>query len=139
MSPSDRKPFVLFVCKHNTGRSQMAEAFLRNLAGDHVEVASAGTIGADRPDPGVVAAMAEIGIDISAAKPKLLDPALVDRADYIITMGCDVQGVPRIDADWGLPDPKGQPIEEVRAIRDLARGKAKELAKKFVGIVAIPT
>jgi arsenate reductase len=110
----------------------MAEAFLRNLAGDHVEVASAGTIGADRPDPGVVAAMAEIGIDISAAKPKLLDPALVDRADYIITMGCDVQGVPRIDADWGLPDPKGQPIEEVRAIRDLARGKAQALVNDLV-------
>ncbi len=132
MSPSHPKPFVLFVCKHNTGRSQMAEAFLRNLAGDHVEVASAGTIGADRPDPGVVAAMAEIGIDISAAKPKLLDPALVDRADYIITMGCDVQGVPRIDADWGLPDPKGQPIEEVRAIRDLARGKAQALVNDLV-------
>lgn len=131
MSRSDRKPLVLFVCKHNTGRSQMAEAFLRNLAGDDVEVASAGTIAADRPDPGVVAAMAEVGIDISAAQPKLLDPALVDRADYIITMGCDVQGVPRIDADWGLPDPKGQPIEEVRAIRDLARHKAEELASEL--------
>jgi arsenate reductase len=109
----------------------MAEAFLRNLAGDDVEVASAGTIAADRPDPGVVAAMAEVGIDISAAQPKLLDPALVDRADYIITMGCDVQGVPRIDADWGLPDPKGQPIEDVRAIRDLARHKAEDLASEL--------
>ena len=69
-------PFVLFVCRHNTGRSQMAEAYLRHFAGDRVEVASAGTIAADEPHQGVVAAMAEDGIDISAARPKLLDPAV---------------------------------------------------------------
>jgi arsenate reductase len=121
------KPFVLFVCRHNTGRSQMAEAYLRQLAGDSVEVASAGTIAADRPDPGVVALMAEDGVDISGARPKLLDPAVAERADRIITMGCDVEGVPRIDADWGLPDPKGQPPERVREIRDMVKHKVSDL------------
>jgi L-amino acid N-acyltransferase YncA/protein-tyrosine-phosphatase len=126
------KPFILFVCKHNTGRSQMAEAFLRRFAGADVEVASAGTLGADRPDPGVVAAMAEINMDISKARPKLLDPATATRADRIITMGCDVEGVPRIDDDWGLPDPKGQPPERVREIRDLLSNKAAALAKELL-------
>jgi arsenate reductase len=121
------KPFVLFVCRHNTGRSQMAEAYLRQLAGDSVEVASAGTIAAERPDPGVVALMAEDGVDISGARPKLLDPAVAERADRIITMGCDVEGVPRIDADWGLPDPKGQPPERVREIRNMVKQKVSDL------------
>jgi len=125
-------PFVLFVCRHNTGRSQMAEAYLRLFAGDRVEVASAGTIAADVPDPGVVAAMAEDGIDIAAARPKLLDPAAASRADRIITMGCDVQGVPRVDDDWGLPDPKDQPPERLREIRDLVKQKARELAQTLL-------
>ncbi len=122
-------PFVLFVCRHNTGRSQMAEAYLRYFAGDRVEVASAGTIAADEPHPGVVAAMAEDGIDIHAARPKLLDSAVVQRADRVITMGCDVEGVPRIDDDWGLPDPKGQPPERVREIRNVVKSKAAALAR----------
>jgi L-amino acid N-acyltransferase YncA/protein-tyrosine-phosphatase len=122
-------PFVLFVCRHNTGRSQMAEAYLRHFAGDRVEVASAGTIAADEPHQGVVAAMAEDGIDISAARPKLIDPAVAQRADRIITMGCDVEGVARIDADWGLPDPKGRPPDRVREIRDAVKAKAAELAR----------
>ena len=125
------KPFILFVCKHNTGRSQMAEAYLRHFVGDRVEVASAGTIAADVPDPGVVGAMAEDGIDISAARPKLLDESAAARADKIITMGCDVEGVPRIDEDWGLPDPKGQPPERLREIRDLVKSKARALAAQL--------
>ncbi|HET9392648.1 MAG TPA: arsenate reductase ArsC [Candidatus Rubrimentiphilum sp.] len=124
-------PLVLFVCRHNTGRSQMAEAYLRRFAGESVEVASAGTVAADKPEPIVVQAMSEDGIDISSARPKLLDPQTVERADVIITMGCDVQGVPRIDEDWGLPDPKGQPLERVREIRDLTKAKASELAKRL--------
>lgn len=133
-SPHAREvPLVLFVCKHNTGRSQMAEAFLRRLVGNAVEIASAGTIAAEAPDPGVVAAMAEAGVDISAARPKLIDPEMLARADRIITMGCDVEGVPRIDADWGLPDPKGQSPERVREIRDLVLKKAAELAKELAG------
>lgn len=109
----------------------MAEAYLRHFAGDRVDVASAGTIAADQPDPGVVAAMAEDGIDISNARPKLLQGDVVSRADRIITMGCDVQGVPRIDDDWGLPDPKGQEPETVREIRDLVKAKAQSLANSF--------
>jgi arsenate reductase len=132
------KPFILFVCKHNTGRSQMAEAYLRQLAGDSVEVASAGTIAAERPDSGVVAIMAEDGIDISAARPKLLDPVMVRRADRIITMGCDVEGVPRIDADWGLPDPKGQPPERLREIRDLVKQNVIDLIADQLAIAFAP-
>ena len=128
MSP---KPLILFVCRHNTGRSQMAEAYLRKFAGNIVDVASAGTIAAAEPDAGVVAAMAEDGMDISAARPKLLDPEQVRRAHRIITMGCDVAGVPRIDSDWGLPDPKGQPLQRVRDIRDAVREKAAALAREL--------
>ena len=130
--PSD-KPFVLFVCKHNTGRSQMAEAYLRLFAGDALEVASAGTIAADRQDPGVVLAMAEDSVDISQARPKLLDSQKVESADRIITMGCDVEGVPRVDGDWGLPDPKGQSPERVRQIRDMVKAKARALAQELLG------
>ncbi len=126
------KPLVLFVCRHNTGRSQMAEAYLRHFAGDVLEIASAGTEAADVPNAGVVAAMAEDGIDILAARPKLIDPSLAARAHLIITMGCDVQGVPRIDDDWGLPDPKGQPPERVREIRDLVKTKARALAERLL-------
>jgi arsenate reductase len=133
MPSGDGKPSILFVCKHNTGRSQMAEAFLRHTAGDAVEVGSAGTIAADVPDPGVVAVMAEVGIDISTARPKLFDPQLLAKTDRIITMGCDVECGSRIDADWGLPDPKGQPLERVREIRDLVRRKAEDLSRELLG------
>ena len=127
MTHERRKPFVLFVCRHNTGRSQMAEAYLRHFAGEAVDVASAGTTPAERPEPIVVQAMAEDGIDISAARPKLIDASVANRADRVITMGCDVQGVARIDDDWNLPDPKGQPIERVREVRDMAKAKARAL------------
>lgn len=125
------KPLILFVCKHNTGRSQMAEAYLRNFAGGDVDVMSAGTIAAAVPDPGVVAAMAEDGVDISHARPKLLQPDMSARALRIITMGCDVEGVPRVDDDWGLPDPKGATPERVREIRDLVKAKAQTLADEL--------
>ncbi len=124
-------PFVLFVCRHNTGRSQMAEAYLRHFAGDRVAVASAGTIAADVPDPAVVAVMRDDGIDMSAARPKLLDPECARDADRVITMGCDVEGVARIDEDWNLPDPKGQSPERVREIRDAVKEKAKALAESL--------
>ncbi|HEY8298686.1 MAG TPA: arsenate reductase ArsC [Candidatus Baltobacteraceae bacterium] len=130
--PSDKKPFVLFVCRHNTGRSQMAEAYLRHFAGDAVEVASAGTEAADMPNEGVVAVMGEDGIDISLARPKVIDAGIAARADRIITMGCDVRGVARIDDDWGLPDPKGQRAERVREIRDMVKEKAKTLAAELL-------
>ncbi len=107
----------------------MAEAYLRYFAGDKADVASAGTIAEDAVDPGVAAAMAEDGIDISSARPKLLDPIQSVNVDRIITMGCDVRGVPRIDEDWGLPDPKGQSLEEIRKIRDIIKAKAQRLAE----------
>jgi arsenate reductase len=75
--------------------------------------------------------MAEIGIDISQARPKLIDRAVMARADRIITMGCDVDGVPRIDEDWGLPDPKDQAPERVREIRDLVLKKTEQLAAEL--------
>jgi arsenate reductase len=125
------KPLILFVCKHNTGRSQMAEAYLKRFAGDAVEVRSAGTIAAAVADPGVVAVMAEDGFDISAAAPKLVDAADVRRASRVITMGCDVAGVARVDEDWSLPDPKNQPLERVREIRDLVKRKARDLAARL--------
>lgn len=131
------KPSVLFVCRHNTGRSQMAEAYLRHFMGDAVNVASAGTIAADAPDPGVVAIMAEDGLDISSAKPKLLESQRTEGIDRIITMGCDVEGVPRIDDDWGLPDPKGQPPEIVREIRDTVKAKARALSNELLAMRAI--
>lgn len=126
------KPFILFVCRHNTGRSQMAEAYLRHFAGGEIDVASAGTEVADAPNAGVVAAMADDGIDISHAKPKRIDADIAARADRIITMGCDVQGISRIDDDWGLADPKGQSPERVREIRDQVKKKAKQLAEELL-------
>jgi arsenate reductase len=110
----------------------MAEAYLRSFTGDAVDVASAGTIAADVPDPGVVAIMAEDGIDISAARPKLLQSQRMEGVDRIITMGCDVEGVPRIDDDWGLPDPKGQPPEVVREIRNTVKAKARALSDELL-------
>ena len=132
------KPLVLFVCKHNAGRSQMAEAYFRHFAGDRIEVASAGTSVAESVDPTVSAVMAEDGIDLSRSRPKPLDPALVRRALRVITMGCDVQvcdlvDVPDVDEDWGLPDPKGQSLEKVREIRDAVKAKAKALAGSYAG------
>ena len=116
----------------------MAEAYLRHFAGDAIEVASAGTEAADAPNAGVVAAMAEDGIDISQARPKLIDPEVTRRADRIITMGCDVQGVPRIDDDWGIADPKGAPPQRVREIRDAVKSKALALARDMQGDSANP-
>ena len=127
------KPFVLFVCKHNTGRSQMAEAYTRLFCDSMFDVASAGTIAADKPDAGVVQAMAEDGVDISSARPKLVSKDVLDRADFVITMGCDVEGVSRIDEDWSLPDPKGQSPERVREIRDTIKAKALGLVARITG------
>jgi arsenate reductase len=114
-------PSVLFVCVHNAGRSQMAAGLLSHLAGDRIEVRSAGTQPADQINPAAVAAMAEIGIDITAATPKVLTPESVETSDVVITMGCGdtcpyFPGV--FYRDWQLDDPAGQPVEVVRRIRD---------------------
>ncbi|HEX2948146.1 MAG TPA: arsenate reductase ArsC [Armatimonadota bacterium] len=118
---------VMFVCVHNAGRSQMAEAFCNALAPVWLHAVSAGTVPAEQVNQVVVDAMAEIGIDMSNHTPKLATPELVAQSDRIITMGCGVQescplylGI-RIDEDWGLPDPASQGIESVRVIRDAVR------------------
>ncbi len=115
------KPSVLFVCVHNAGRSQMAAALLTHLAGDRIEVRSAGTEPAEQINPAAVAAMAELGIDITAARPKVLTGDAVQSSDVVITMGCGdtCPYSPGVSyRDWKLDDPAGQPLDAVRAIRD---------------------
>lgn len=115
------KPIVLFVCVHNAGRSQMAAGLLAHLARDQIEVRSAGSEPADRLNPAVVEAMAEVGIDITAEQPKLLTIDSVRAADVVITMGCGdtcpIFPGKRYE-DWQLDDPAGQPLGTVRTIRD---------------------
>lgn len=121
MPSHPRTPEVLFVCVHNAGRSQMAAALLEHHAGDRITVRSAGSEPADELNPAVVAAMAEIGLDISHERPKPLTPEAGQRADVVITMGCgDTCPVypGKRYLDWNLPDPAGQPVDVVRGIRD---------------------
>ena len=124
------KPSVLFVCVHNAGRSQMAAAFLTHLAGDKVEVRSAGSAPADSVNPAVVEALSEIGIDISNEIPKVLTTAAVESSDVVITMGCG-DACPfflgKRYLDWPLADPAGQGVAAVRPIRDEIRKLVEEL------------
>lgn len=128
------RPSVLFVCVHNAGRSQMAAGFLTHLAGDRVEVRSAGTAPADSVNPVVVEAMAEVGIDLSAESPKVLTSDAVQASDYVITMGCgdECPYFPgKTYLDWQLDDPAGQGIDAVRPIRDDIRSRVEELIEKI--------
>ena len=114
-------PTVLFVCVHNAGRSQMAAGYLQHLAGDRIDVLSAGSQPADQVNQVAVAAMAEEGIDIAAGQPRLLTDSAVRQADVVVTMGCGdecpfVPGLKR--DDWPFPDPKDQSTEQTRQIRD---------------------
>jgi arsenate reductase len=123
-------PEVLFVCIHNAGRSQMAAALLDHQAAGKVRVTSAGSQPASQLNPAVVAAMAEIGLDISREYPKPLTPGQVQAADVVITMGCgDTCPVypGRRYLDWDLPDPAGLPLEEVRPIRDEIARRVRQL------------
>ena len=124
------KPSVLLVCVHNAGRSQMAAAYLSHLAGDRIEVRSAGSAPADTVNPAVVAAMAEEGIDISAETPKVLTVEAVKESDVVITMGCG-DACPIFPGkryeDWVLDDPAGQGVNAVRPIRDDIRGRIEAL------------
>jgi arsenate reductase len=124
------RPSVLFVCVHNAGRSQMAAGYLRALAGDRIEVRSAGSAPADTLNPAVVAAMAEDGIDITAAVPTLLSTQAVLASDVVITMGCG-DACPVFPGkryeDWALADPAGQGIDAVRPIRDEIRSRIETL------------
>jgi len=131
---SDR-PSVLFVCVHNAGRSQMAAAWLTLLAGDRVEVRSAGSDPGADVNPAAVEAMREVGVDISAEVPKTLTVEAVEESDVCVTMGCG-DSCPVLPGkrylDWRLDDPAGQGIEAVRAVRDeirlLVEGLLREIA-----------
>ena len=126
----DPRPSVLFVCVHNAGRSQMAAGFLAHLAGDSIEVRSAGSAPADTINSAAVEAMAEIGIDISDQSPKILTADAVESSDVVITMGCgDACPVfPGVSyRDWALPDPAGKGIEAVRPIRDDIKARVEKL------------
>ena len=129
------KPSVLFVCVHNAGRSQMAAGWLRHLAGDAIEVRSAGSAPAQTINPAAVAAMAEVGIDITAEQPKQLDDTAVQASDVVITMGCG-DACPYFPGkryeDWQLTDPAGQPIEVVRTVRDAIRVRVDTLLADLV-------
>ena len=129
------RPSVLFVCVHNAGRSQMAAGFLAHLAGDSIEVRSAGSAPADTINSAAVEAMAEVGIDISDQSPKLLTADAVESSDVVITMGCgDACPVfPGVSyRDWALPDPAGKGIEAVRPIRDDIKARVEELIGELV-------
>ncbi|MFC8983549.1 arsenate reductase ArsC [Streptomyces sp. NPDC057411] len=123
--PASPLASVLFVCVHNAGRSQMAAGFLGHLAGDRVEVRSAGSLPADRINPSAVEAMAEVGIDITGQEPKVLTTEAVQASDYVITMGCG-DACPIFPGkkylNWELEDPAGKGVEAVRPIRDQING-----------------
>lgn len=125
---------VIFACVHNAGRSQMAAAYFNDLANPAIAHAvSAGTRPGNRVHPEVVEAMQEVGVDLSGAKPRLLTAELAEGADLLVTMGCGdecpiVPGLRR--EDWPLADPKNQPIERVRAIRDEIRDRVWKLLEK---------
>ena len=129
------KPVVLFVCVHNAGRSQMAAAWLKHVAGDRIEIWSAGSEPADQVNPIAVAAMREVGIDISDETPKILTTDTVAQADVVITMGCGdtcpIFPGKRYE-DWELTDPAGQPLEVVRAVRDEIKARIETLATELL-------
>lgn len=131
---SNFKATVLFVCVHNAGRSQMAAGYLQHLAGDRVQVLSAGTEPKDQVNPSAIAAMAEEGIDIANSTPKVLTTEAVQDSDYVITMGCG-DACPFFPGksylDWPLNDPAGKGVEEVRPIRDEIRKKVEALIQEI--------
>ena len=124
------KPSVLFVCVHNAGRSQMAAGWLRHLAGDAVEVRSAGSAPADAVNPAAVAVMQEVGIDITDQRPTVLTTEAVEASDVVITMGCG-DACPVFPGkrylDWALEDPAGKGVEAVRPIRDEIESRTRGL------------
>jgi len=132
---------ILFVCVHNAGRSQMAEAFTNHLAkakGSPVLGLSAGTEAGSRINPIAVEVMGELGISMAGQAPKQLTQELADSATRIITMGCGVDATScpariHLSEDWGLDDPAGQPIEKVREIRDQIRGRVEALLAELAG------
>ena len=131
------KPSVLFVCVHNAGRSQMAAGWLTTLAGNRVEVRSAGSAPKDSVNPAAVEAMAEVGIDISAQTPKILTTEAVQASDVVITMGCG-DACPVFPGkrylDWELEDPAGKGVEAVRPIRDQIKRRVEVLLSELLPV-----
>ena len=129
------KPSVLFVCIHTAGRSQMAAAFLHHLSGGQIEVRSAGSAPADMVNPAAVAAMKEVGIDISAETPKILTTEAARESDVVITMGCGdtcpIFPGKRYE-DWELEDPAGQGVDAVRPIRDDIHARIETLISELL-------
>jgi arsenate reductase len=129
------KKTIMFVCVHNAGRSQMAAGFMRELGGENVEVLSAGSAPKDSINPVAVEAMAELGIDISEQKPKVLTEDAVQQSDVVITMGCG-DACPYYPGkryeDWVLEDPAGQGIEPVRVIRDQIKARVEQLLAEIL-------
>ena len=129
------KPSVLFVCVHNAGRSQMAQGWLRQLAGDAIEAGSAGSEPGDQINPVAVQAMREVGIDITAEAPKILTVDAVRESDVVITMGCG-DTCPLFPGkryeDWDLTDPAGQPLDTVRQVRDQIRLRVQRLIAELL-------
>jgi protein-tyrosine-phosphatase len=134
-------PEVLFVCVHNAGRSQMAAALLNHHAKGRVQVRSAGSTPADEVNPAVVAAMEEVGLDLSEEFPKPLTSEAVEGADVVITMGCG-DACPVFPGkrylDWELPDPAGRSVEEVRLIRDEIDRRVRGLLAELAGGEVMP-
>lgn len=128
------QPEILFLCVHNAGRSQMAAAFARELGAGRVIIHSAGSAPGETLNPAVVAAMNEVGLDISAESPRKLTDQMARDADVIVTMGCG-DACPyypgkRYD-DWALTDPAGQPLEVVREVRDEIRSRVSDLLRQL--------
>ncbi|KAB1650348.1 arsenate reductase ArsC [Pseudoclavibacter endophyticus] len=138
-SASPAVPTVLFVCVHNAGRSQMAAGWLQSLAGDRVEVMSAGSAPKEQVNPVAVEAMAEVGVDIAGNAPKVLTVDAVRESDVVITMGCG-DACPIFPGkryeDWDLQDPSGQGIDTVRIIRDEIRGRVEQLLDEIAPVEA---
>jgi arsenate reductase len=131
---SGSRPTVLFVCVHNAGRSQIAAGYLEHLAGDRVDVLSAGSRPADGLNPAAVEAMAEVGIDIAGEQPTLLSDSAVRTADVVITMGCGDEcpfHPGKRYEDWVLDDPAGRGVAEVRPIRDEIRKRVERLVAEL--------
>lgn len=126
---------VLFVCAHNSGRSQMAEALFNHYSAGTVKAFSAGTRPASHTDRTVVEAMREVGIDTRSQHPKMLCPDMLEDTDKVITMGCGAESIyPAAfvsTEDWQLEDPEGKPIEKVREIRDEIKAKVKKLINEI--------
>ncbi|RNE49655.1 arsenate reductase ArsC [Corynebacterium alimapuense] len=133
--PTVTKPSVLFVCVHNAGRSQMAAAYLTELSDGKITVRSAGSEPADQLNPAAVTAMAEEGIDLTSAEPKILTTEAVELSDVVITMGCG-DTCPIFPGkrylDWKLDDPAGQGIDAVRPIRDEIRRRVNTLIEELL-------